>query len=161
MAVTLSLQVSAQRNSNRLGLGVGALYERGLDVNLSYEREVSNHNIWEVFFNAYLKWDKCGVCGHVCPESFWNNYWTFEVGGAYKYCIYRRKNHFGNVRIGVGMGTDRKQFMGGLHLGYEHNYALRKGWYLYWQAKTELMLKGRDLFRTGVTIGIKIPSNLK
>lgn len=160
MFCTVSLAFS-QRNSNRISFGVGALYERGLDATLSYEREVNNHNLWEVFANAYLKWDKCSVCNHVCPESFWNNYQTFEVGAAYKYCIIRRKNHFGNVRIGVGLGTDTEHFVGGLHLGYEHNYALRKGWYLYWQARTELMLKGQDLFRTGLSIGIKFPSNLK
>ena len=42
--------------------------------------------------------------------------------------------------------------------GYEHSYALRKGWELFWQAKCDLMIKGKDLFRTGIVIGVKIPS---
>ena len=46
-----------------------------------------------------------------------------------------------------------------IHAGYEHNYALRKGWVLYWQAKCDLILPDReDLFRTGVVIGVKIPT---
>jgi len=28
---------------------------------------------------------------------------------------------------------------------------------LYWQVKSDLMIKGRDLFRTGVVLGFKIP----
>ena len=127
----LALSVSAQRNSNRISMGVGALYERGLDATLAYEHEAKHHTLWEFFVNVYLKWKECGACEHVCPESFWRNYRTWEVGVAYKPCVVRGKNHFGNARIGVGGGSDTNHFMGGLHVGYEHNYALRKGWYLY------------------------------
>ena len=48
--------------------------------------------------------------------------------------------------------------LGGIHVGYEHSYALRKGWKLFWQAKCDLMIKGEDLFRTGIVIGVKIPT---
>ena len=37
-------------------------------------------------------------------------------------------------------------------------YALRGGWKLFWQVKSDLMIKGKDLFRTGVVIGVKIPT---
>jgi hypothetical protein len=36
---------------------------------------------------------------------------------------------------------------------------LKGGWQLYWQVKTDLMIKGEDLFRTGVAIGVKLPLN--
>lgn len=64
----------AQQNSDRISLGFGCLYERGLDVTLSYEYETKYHNAWEYFANGYIKWNECASCGHVCPESFWNNY---------------------------------------------------------------------------------------
>lgn len=148
---------NAQTNSDRLSLGFGALYERGLDVTLSYEHETRYHNAWEYFANAYIKWDDCPSCGHVCPESFWNNYRSYGFGIAYKPCVSRGRNHYGNFRIGASAGSDTHRFLGGVHLGYEHNYVLRCGWRLYWQAKTDVMIKGEDLFRTGIVLGVKLP----
>ena len=74
----------AQSHSNRIDFGIGALYERGLDATLAWEHETKYHNAWEYFLNGYIKWDECKSCGHVCPESFWNNYRTWGVGIAYK-----------------------------------------------------------------------------
>ena len=159
LVVSVTTSAIAQRNSNHLAIGVGALYERGLDATVSFEHETKYHNTWEFFANGYLKWDKCEVCNHVCPESFWNNYRTWSVGAAYKPCVVRGRNHFGNMRFGVSGGSDTDRFLGILHLGYEHNYALRKGWQVFWQVKTELAIKGEDLLRTGVVIGIKLPTN--
>ena len=44
-----------------------------------------------------------------------------------------------------------------MHFGYEHNYVLRAGWTLYWQVKGDVMIKGADVLRTGVALGIKLP----
>lgn len=60
----------AQQNSDRISLGFGCLYERGLDVTLSYEYETKYHNAWEYFANGYIKWNECASCGHVCPGVF-------------------------------------------------------------------------------------------
>ena len=120
----------AQQNSDRISLGFGCLYERGLDVTLSYEYETKYHNAWEYFANGYIKWNECASCGHVCPESF---------------CI------------GASAGSDTDRFLGGIHLGYEQNYTLRHGWKLFWQVKTDVMIKGEDLFRTGIVLGVKLP----
>lgn len=68
----------AQDGSNRISLSTGVLYERGLDLTLSYEHETKYHNAWEYFGNVYLKWDECASCGHVCPDSFWKNYRTYD-----------------------------------------------------------------------------------
>lgn len=157
LALAFATAVHAQTNSDRLSLGFGALYERGLDVTLSYEHETRYHNAWEYFVNAYIKWDDCPSCGHVCPESFWNNYRSYGFGIAYKPCVSRGRNHYGNFRIGTSAGSDTHRFLGGVHLGYEHNYVLRGGWRLYWQAKTDVMIKGEDLFRTGIVLGVKLP----
>jgi hypothetical protein len=156
-AMTIVTAANAQSNTDRIGLGVGALYERGLDLTLSYEHETKYHNAWEYFGNVYLKWDDCESCGHVCPESFWNNYRSCSFGIAYKPCVARGRNHHGNLRIGASAGSDTDKFLGGAHLGYEHNYVLRGGWRLYWQVKTDVMIKGEDLFRTGVVLGVKLP----
>ena len=145
----------AQDGSNRISLGTGVLYERGLDLTLSYEHETKYHNAWEYFGNVYLKWDECASCGHVCPDSFWKNYRTYDFGIAYKPCVVRGRNNHGNVRIGASVGSDTDKVIGGIHVGYEHSYALRYGWQIFWQVKTDIMIKGLDTFRTGAALGIK------
>ena len=79
------------------------------------------------------------------------------MGVAYKPCVTRGRNHHGNLRIGGSLGSDRHGIVGGTHAGYEHSYSLRKGWQVYWQVKSDLMIGGKDLFRTGVVIGVKLP----
>lgn len=145
----------AQDGSNRISLSTGVLYERGLDLTLSYEHETKYHNAWEYFGNVYLKWDECASCGHVCPDSFWKNYRTYDFGIAYKPCVVRGRNNHGNVRIGASVGSDTDKIIGGIHVGYEHSYALRSGWQIFWQVKTDIMIKGLDTFRTGAALGIK------
>lgn len=153
----LSVTASAQNSTGRISVGVGLLYENGLDATIAYEWETKHHNAWEFFANGYLKWDECATCGHICPESFWKNYRSYGFGAAYKPCVSRGRNHHGNLRIGASAGSDTERFLGGIHLGYEHNYALRSGWTLYWQVKSDLMIKGEDLLRTGIVLGFKIP----
>lgn len=153
-----AMSMMAQSHSDRISFGMGALYERGFDATLSWEHETKYHNAWEYFVNGYLKWDECESCGHVCPESFWHNYNTWGIGIAYKPCVVRGRNNYGNIRFGASGGSDTDKFIGAVHLGYEQNYALRHGWNIFWQVKTDLVLRGEDLFRTGVVIGIKIPT---
>lgn len=159
LAVITSLSSFAQSKSNRISLGLGALYEKGFDTTLSWEHETKYHNAWEYFINGYIKWDECEECNHICPDSFWKNYRTWGIGAAYKPCVNRGRNNHGNVRLGVSAGSDTDHFLGGFHVGYEHNYALRGGWMLYWQAKCDLIVPDRkDLFRTGIVIGVKLPT---
>ena len=72
-------------------------------------------------------------------------------------CVTRGRNHYGSLRIGASGGSDTRKFLVGLHFGYEHNYVLRAGWTLYWQVKGDVMIKGADVLRTGVALGIKLP----
>ena len=71
--------------------------------------------------------------------------------------VLRRRNTVGRLRLGLSAGSDRNEMIGGVHAGYEHNYRLKNGVIIYWQAKTDLMINCRDLFRTGIAIGIKLP----
>ena len=111
MALCVSITSFAQSNSDRISFGVGALYERGLDATLSWEHETKYHNAWEFFANGYVKWDNCESCGHVCPESFWKNYRTWGVGAAYKPCVWRGRNNYGNLRIGASAGSNTDKFI--------------------------------------------------
>lgn len=155
--LAVSATAFAGDRDGRVSFGVGLLYENGLDATLSYERENAYHNAWEFFANGYLKWDKCASCGHVCPDSFWKNYRSWSIGAAYKPCVVRSRNHYGSFRFGSSLGSDTHRVLGGVHAGYEHNYRLRGGWQVYWQVKSDLMIKGKDLFRTGIVLGVKLP----
>lgn len=153
-----SVQSFAQMNGNRFSFGVGALYERGLDATLSWEHENRYHHAWEFFANAYIQWDDDPIAGHVTMDSFWDNYFCWGLGVAYKPCVVRGRNHHGNLRLGVSGGSDTDIFVGAVHVGYEHSYALKHGWELFWQVKSDLaVLHGEDLFRTGVVLGFKFP----
>lgn len=155
--LTVSATAFAGDRDSRMSFGVGLLYENWLDATISYERENAYHNAWEFFANGYLKWDKCDVCGHICPDSFWKNYRSWSIGAAYKPCVIRGRNHYGSFRFGGSLGSDTHRVLGGVHAGYEHNYRLRGGWQVYWQVKSDLMIKGKDLFRTGIVFGVKLP----
>lgn len=144
-------------NQNYLQVGIGALYERGFDLTLSYEHETKYHNAWEYFVSGYIKYDDDPLAGHITKESFWNNYRSWFLGVAYKPCVVRGRNHHGNFRIGVLCGSDTDHVIGGGTVGYQHSYALKGGWHLFWQVKSELVLRGEDLFRTGAVIGFKAP----
>ena len=160
LMLLVAISATAQTYSNKISIGIGALYERGLDATISAEHQTNNHYAWEYFLNGYLKWKECETCGHVCPDSFWKNYNTWSIGAAYKPCVYTGRNNHGNLRIGLSAGSDTDEFLGGVHVGYEHNYILKKGFALYWQVKCDCILPEReDLFRTGIVIGIKLPTS--
>ena len=57
--VAFAITGKAQSNSDRLSLGVGCLYQNGLDLTLSYEHEGKYHHAWEFFANGYIKWAEC------------------------------------------------------------------------------------------------------
>lgn len=151
------LPACAQSRSNRLSLSAGYAPVRGLSATFAYEREVRYHRSFEILADAYLKWEDCPSCGHVCPDSFWNSYNTFLFGGTWKPCVLRRRNSWGNLRLGADFGTDKSEFVAGILLGYERNYALNNGWLFFWQARTDIMINARDVFRPGISIGIKFP----
>lgn len=111
VCIGFATNAHAQRNGGRLSLGVGLLYENGMDVTLAYEHEMNYRHAWEFFANGYLKWTECKSCGHICPESFWRNYRTYGFGVAYKPCVVRGRNHYGNLRIGARQEATRTSFL--------------------------------------------------
>ena len=54
MVLSCTISSFAQSHSDRLSLGVGALYERGLDATIAWEHETRHHNAWEYFMWSYL-----------------------------------------------------------------------------------------------------------
>ena len=187
LAMTLTSVAGFAQNAKSVNLTFGVMYPQTVDATLSYEVGTAHHNAWEFFANAASKWKDCASCGHICAESFWKDNRTWGLGAAYKPCVSRTRNSFvslcchylaagfynlmenswfynigfysGSLRLGGSIGSDTHNVLGGVHAGYEHNYSLKGGWRLFWQVKCDCMIKGDDLFRTGVTIGVKIPTS--
>lgn len=153
------VRTNAQQNTDHLNLSAGALYERGLDVTIAYEHTTKYHNAWEYFAMGYVKYEEDKSAGHYTKDSFWKSYRSWHLGICYKPCVSRGRNHHGNFRIGATGGSNTNRFVGGVHVGYEHSYALNSGWELFFLAKEDVAIRGKDLFRTGVEIGVKVPLN--
>lgn len=170
MAVLLSGAAPsvAQTYSNHINIGTGYLFSRGIEVNLAFEHETKYHKAWEYFGNYYFQYADDPRAGHITSKTFWNNYRVIEGGVAYKPCVVRARNSHGNMRIGAGLGgkfetdeydNESSGFVYCIHAGYEHDYNLRHGWQLYWQLKADLTFRGKDAFRGGIGLGLKIPTD--
>lgn len=158
MSFLFSGRASAQQNGNHLMLSAGVSYERGLDATLAYQRTGRYHNAWEFFGMFHNKWEDDPDAGHVTKKSFWHSYNSWHLGVAYKPCVNRGRNNHGNLRIGVSGGSDLDSFIAGIHLGYEHSFALKGGWELFLLVKEDVIIpRSGDLFRTGVGFGVKVP----
>lgn len=149
--------VRAQSNNNHLMLSAGALYEKGFDATLAYEHSTRYHNAWEYFGSYYVKYDTDPEAGHITKKSFWHNYNTWLLGICYKPCITRGRNYHGNFRIGASGGSDLDDFVGAVHVGFEHTYSMYSGWEFFFQIREDVVIRGEDLFRTGISLGIKVP----
>ncbi len=144
----------AQDNSNRIGVGVGAFYRPAASATLFWEHETRYHNAWEFFATGSLKLDDI--------EDLGTNYRCWGVGAAWKPCVFRARNRYGSARIGVSLGAAPTDFLAGIHAGWQHSYALRRGWQFYWNAGVDVMLPRRDdLFRFGAGVGIKMPVRIR
>ena len=149
-----TVMAKAQDNSNRIGVGLGGFYRPAASATLFWEHETRYHNAWEFFATGSLKLDDI--------EDLGANYRCWGVGAAWKPCVFRARNRFGSARIGVSLGAAPTDFLAGIHAGWQHSYALRKGWQFYWQAGVDVMLPRRDdLFRFGAGVGIKMPVRIR
>lgn len=79
------------------------------------------------------------------------------VGAAYKPCVTRGRNHHGSLRVGASAGSDLNKAIGAVHVGYEHTYNLYDGWSFFFSVKEDITIRGKERFKTGVNLGLKIP----
>lgn len=152
-----SFSVHAQQNNKHIQFSVGALYKRGFDASVALEHSTRYHNSFELFATLYLQYSDDPSANHITRHSFWKDYNTWHVGFAYKPCVVRGRNHYGNIRLGGSGGSDFHKFLGGIHVGYEHNFVLKRGWKIFFLVKEDVVIKARDISRTGASVGVKVP----
>ena len=157
-----AVMAKAQDNTNRIGVGLGGYYRPAASMTLFWEHETRYHNAWEFFAEGRVLFH-----GDLSQLSQVSQIWDsagkqWGVGAAWKPCVYRARNRYGSARIGVSLGAAPTDFLAGIHAGWQHSYALRKGWQFYWQAGVDLMIPKRyDLFSVGAGIGFKMPVRIK
>ncbi len=146
----------AGQGDQYFSLNGGFLFNSTLNATLGYERELSYTDAFEVFAEAGNRWEKDPVCGKVCTESFWSNYY-WAGGVAYKKCLKRMKNSTFRLRLGPQMGAVNGNFFMALECGFEYNYVLPNRVQLTVTQKNQVGFLHGDTFRNGLLVGLKIP----
>ena len=155
--VCFVVNANAQRNSGRLSFGVGLLYENGMDMTLAYEHEMNYRHAWEFFSQWLYKMGRMRLMRPCLPGIFLAELSHLRLRrGLQALCGAWTQPLRQSAYRSFGREQYEK-FLAGIHVGYEHNYVLRSGWTLYWQVKSDMMIKGADLLRTGVVLGVKLP----
>lgn len=153
----LALPVKAGDGDGHLGIQTGVMYPRVLDFTLSYTKETSYHNAYEFFLDYYTQWNDCGTCGKVCRDSFWKSRYSLTGGAVYKPSVKRGRNNVGRLRAGFELGTNTRDFVLGLELGYEHVWTFRSGIQFVFIQKNKVNFWAKPRFLNGAQIGFRIP----
>ena len=157
MALIPTTKMLAGDGDTHLGLQAGVLYPGMLNTTLSVDVETKYHNAFEFYLDAFTKWEDCKDCGKVCKDSFWKSTYGLGVGAAYKPAVHRSRNSVGRLRIGADIGTNTRDFALGVEIGYEYVWTLPSNIQLVIQQKNEVTFWGRETWRFGGLVGIRIP----
>lgn len=157
MVIGIPTSMVAQSHGSHLQVSLGVSYSKTMEATLAYEKEGDYHHAWEYFGCYSIQYADDPEAGHITPKSFWHHYNTWMIGVAYKPCVTRGRNHHGSLRIGASAGSDFEKAIGAAHLGYEHTYNLYDGWSVFFAIKEDITIRAKDRFRTGVSLGVKIP----
>ena len=138
--------------------GGGFLLPSTLNASVGYEKELSYGNAVEVFGEIGDRWQRDPVCGKVCSDSFWKNYY-WDGGILYKKNLNRYKNSLLRARIGPACGAVTGDYFFGVEAGFEYNIMLRSGIQFSIVQKNNVNFIHGDTFRNGLLLQVKIPIN--
>ena len=146
----------AGENDSFFNTFAGFLFPSTIHASLGYEKELRYGNAYQLSADIGNRWEVDPVCGKVCKDSFWSNYY-WHGSFDYKKCIRRYKN--ANLRLfgGVQAGAVNRSFFFGINGGFEYNYALECGVMLSIQQLNQINFRRGDSFRNGLLVGFKIP----
>ena len=134
----------------------GFLFPSTIHAAFGYEKETRYGNAYELSAQLGNRWEVDPVCGKVCSDSFWSNYY-WQGTADYKKCITRYKNAILRIFGGVQAGAVNRSFFFGMNGGFEYNYALQNGIMLSVQQLNQINFRRGDSFRNGILVGFKIP----
>ena len=146
----------AGQGDTYLTLNGGFLFNSTLNASLGYERELNYRDALEFYGEVGDRWEKDPVCGKVCRESFFKNYY-WDGGIAYNKCLKRMKNSTFRLRLGPQMGAVKGRFFLAVECGFEYNVVFPNRVQLSVTQKNQVGFLHGDTFRNGLLVGLKIP----
>lgn len=137
----------AGNNETFLNMSLGYMFPRSCTATLALEHELLYQHGVEVFAeysNGYT------------PNTFFA---IQQVTGgiAYKLPLIRSKNTMLRLRAGIECGSDMDKFVYGPELGFEYAFCLGSKVQMTLQQKNELNIGATRKFRSGFTVGLRIP----
>ncbi len=160
LLLVLSLQITismmAGEKDEYFTLNAGFLFSNTLNATFGYERELTYGNAIELTGEVGNRWQRDPVCGKVCNEVFWKDYY-WDGGLLYKHCIKKYKNSNLRLRIGPQFGAHTGDYFFAVEGGLEYNYVFPSGIQFTLIQKNQVSFLHGDPFRNGVLIGLKIP----
>ena len=156
LSLMIAVGASAGEKDEYFRFEAGFLFNSTLNATVGYERELSYTDALEFFGEVGDRWEEDPVCGKVCRESFFKNYY-WDGGVAYKKCLKRMKNSTFRLRLGPQMGAVRGNFFMGVECGFEYNLVLPNRVQLSVTQKNQVSFLHGDTFRNGLLVGLKIP----
>ena len=155
----LALSVALAHAGNGDGffnLNAGFLFNSTLNATFGYERELSYSDAVELFGEMGNRWRKDPVCGHVCDESFWKDYY-WGGGVLYKKQLRRFKNSTLRFRIGPECGAHTGDYFFAVEGSLEFNYVFPNRMQFSVIQKNQVGFFHGDTFRNGIILGLKCP----
>lgn len=137
----------AGNNETFLNMSVGYMLPRSCTATLALERELLYQHGVEVF-------------AEYCNGYTSNAFFAIQqvTGGiAYKLPMIRSKNTMLRLRVGIECGSDMDKFVYGPELGFEYAFCLGSKVQMTLQQKNELNIGATRKFRSGFTVGLRIP----
>lgn len=155
LCLVLSFAMAHAGNGDEfINLNAGFLFNSTLNATFGYERELSYSDAVELFGEVGNRWHKDPVCGHVCNESFWKDYY-WGGGVLYKKQLRRFKNSMLRFRFGPECGAHTGRYFFALEGGLEYNYVFSDRMQLSIIQKNQVGFFHGDTFRNGIIIGLK------
>ena len=156
LLLLLSIPAVAGENDSYFNTFAGFLFPSTIHATLGYEKELRYGNAYQLSADMGNRWEVDPVCGKVCRESFWANYYWHGTAD-YKKCISRYKNSTLRMFGGVQAGAVNRSFFFGMNGGFEYNYAMPCGVMLSVVQLNQINFRRGDSFRNGLLVGIKLP----
>lgn len=156
LSLLVSIGSFAGEKDEYFTLNSGFLFNSTLNATFGYERELTYGNAFEVTGEVGNRWHRDHICGKVCKESFWEDYY-WDGGVLYKHCLKKFKNSNLRFRLGPQFGSHKGDYFFAVEGGFEYNYCFRSGVQFSVIQKNQVSFLHGDSFRNGLLLGLKIP----
>ena len=145
LLVATSLFAKAQDGLTYLGLRTGWVAEKGFTATLNLDFSLKYFSSFEVFTEYY--------------KNYNTKYNTVMGGAVYKPALIRNRNSLVKMRLGVGTGVGREEFLIAPQIGWEFSQSILNNIDFVFVNRNQYVFFDRkpDQLRIGFDIGLRLP----